>query len=188
MDAAPPGYWPGVAEGCGERGRSQACRGPRYRHGTSDAASYDFEKYPGEQITVPEMTSERRDAFLRAPRIAKLATLQSDGSPTIVPVWFEWTGSEALVFTSATSPKVKRIRRDPRVALTVEEPAGLPEAWVTIEGRATLEAGGFTLAERLAVRYYDEVKAAAALATWGKNPEMWVLLRITPTRIRSSAP
>lgn len=135
---------------------------------------------------MPEMTPEQRDAFLREPRIAKLATLNADGSPTIVPVWFEWTGSDALVFTSETSPKVKRIRRDPRVALSVEQPLGVAEAWVTVEGRAAIEPGGFALAERLAPRYYDAAKTATALASWGKKPEQWVLLRITPTRIRSS--
>lgn len=135
---------------------------------------------------MAEMTPENRDAFLREPRIAKLATLTSDGSPTIVPVWFEWTGSEALVFTSETSAKVRRIRRDPRVALSVEEPVGVAEAWVTIEGRASIEPGGFALAERLAPRYYDEAKTAAALSSWGKTPEQWVLLRISATHIRSS--
>jgi len=135
---------------------------------------------------MPEMTPEQRDAFLREPRIAKLATLNADGSPTIVPVWFEWTGSEALMFTSEMSPKVKRIRRDPRVALSVEQPVGVAEAWVTVEGHAAIEPGGFALAERLAPHYYDAAKTAAALTSWGKKPGQWVLLRITPTRIRSS--
>ncbi|MGH2633069.1 MAG: pyridoxamine 5'-phosphate oxidase family protein [Tepidiformaceae bacterium] len=49
---------------------------------------------------MTEMTNDERDAFLHEARIAKLATLQSDGSPTIVPVWFEWDGETASVFTS----------------------------------------------------------------------------------------
>lgn len=135
------------------------------------------------------MTPGQRDAFLRETRIAKLATLREDGSPTIVPVWFEWDGAEALVFTHDSSAKIRRIERDPRVSLGVEEPVGVPEAWVTIEGTATIEReGGFALAQRLAARYYSPDRAAEALAEWEKLASHWVVLRITPGHIRSSAP
>ena len=135
---------------------------------------------------MAKMTGPELDAFLRETRIAKLATLNADGSPTVVPVWFEWDGATATVFTEGTSPKVKRIRRDPRVALSVEEPVGVPERWVTIEGIAVVESeGGFALAQRLAPRYYTRERASAALAEWGRAADSWVVLRITPQRIRS---
>ncbi len=73
---------------------------------------------------MASMTPSDRDAFLRETRIAKLAYLQAEGQPTIVPVWFEWDGSVARVFTSRTSPKAKRLAEDPRIALSVEEPVG----------------------------------------------------------------
>lgn len=132
------------------------------------------------------MTPEQTDAFLRETRIAKLATLNSDGSPTVVPVWFDWDGATATIFTERKSPKVKRILADPRVALSVEEGVGVAEAWATIEGTAAIEdEGGFALAQRLAPRYYTPEKSAAALAQWGRVADSWVVLRITPTRIRS---
>lgn len=135
---------------------------------------------------MPEMTTAQRDAFLRETRIAKLATLNADGAPTIVPVWFEWDGSTATVFTGRTSPKVRRIQGDPRVALSVEEGVGVPEAWVTIEGTAAIEdEGGYTLAERLAQRYYEEPRRSEALTEWGQLRDNFVVLRITPTRIRT---
>jgi PPOX class probable F420-dependent enzyme len=131
------------------------------------------------------VTPERRDAFLRETRIAKLATLNADGSPNVVPVWFEWDGQTAVLFTSRTSSKVKRIARDARVALSVEEPVGVSEAWVTIEGVATIEPGGMELARRLAARYYSPERATAALESWEKQAESWVVVRVTPTRVRS---
>jgi PPOX class probable F420-dependent enzyme len=136
---------------------------------------------------MAEMTAAQRNAFLRQTRIAKLATLNSDGSPNVVPVWFEWDGQTAIVFTERHSPKVKRIRADSRVALSVEEPLGIPEAWVTIEGTAAIEDhGGIDLARRLAPRYYTPERAAEALEKWEPLADSWVILRITPTRIRSS--
>jgi len=139
-------------------------------------------------LAMAQMTPGQRDTFLRETHIAKLATLNADGSPNIVPVWFEWDGAEARVFTLDSSPKVARIRRDNRVALSVEQPVGVPEAWVTIEGTASIEPGGFELAERLAPRYYDPAKAASALEGWASQRDHWVVIRITPTSIRSSAP
>ena len=136
---------------------------------------------------MAEMTREQRDAFLQETRIAKLATLQADGSPTVVPVWFEWDGTTAAVFTSRTSPKIGRMRADPRVALSVEEPVGVSEAWVTIEGTVAIEErGGIELARRLAERYYAPEKFAAVMPGWEQMADDWVVLRITPRRIRSS--
>ena len=135
------------------------------------------------------MTPAQYDAFLRETRIAKLATLNPDGSPTIVPVWFEWDSTEARLFTDRASEKVRRISRDPRVALSVEEGVGIPEAWVTIEGIAAVERdGGIELARRLAARYYTPERATRALASWEKMADRWIVVRVSPTRIRSSAP
>jgi PPOX class probable F420-dependent enzyme len=135
------------------------------------------------------MTDAQIDAFLRETRIAKLATLNADGSPTIVPVWFEWDGKTATLFTHNQTPKLKRIQRDNRVALSVEEPLGVKEAWVTIEGTASIEDhGGIELARRLIVRYYDEARVKEVLPAWEKIAGEWLVVRITPTRIRSSAP
>lgn len=136
---------------------------------------------------MPEMTAAEADAFLRETRIAKLAYLHADGAPTAVPVWFEWDGEVARVFTSRTSPKARRIAVDPRVALTVEEPVGVHERWVTIEGTAAIsETGTVDLLTRLAGRYYDPVQAEQAIVSWTAKPEMWVTLTVTPSRIRSS--
>ncbi|MBE0611904.1 MAG: TIGR03618 family F420-dependent PPOX class oxidoreductase [Dehalococcoidia bacterium] len=136
---------------------------------------------------MPEMTASEADEFLRETRIAKLAYLHAGGAPTIVPVWFEWDGEVARVFTSRTSPKARRIAADPRVALTVEEPVGVHECWVTIEGTAAVsDAGTVELLKRLARRYYQPVQAEQAITSWTAKPEMWVTLTITPSRIRSS--
>lgn len=135
------------------------------------------------------MTPAQRDAFLRETRIATLVTLHRGGAPTAVPVWFEWDGATARLFTSRSSAKVARVRADGRVCLTVAEPVGVAEAWVTIEGMATVEdEGGMDLARRLASRYYTPDRAAAALASWERMAEEWVVVRITPTRIASARP
>lgn len=135
------------------------------------------------------MTEAQIDAFLRETRIAKIATLNADGSPTVVPVWFEWDGETAAFFTHYKTPKIARIEHDPRIALNVEASLDSLEAWVTIEGTATIEeSGGIELARRLIARYYSAERIAKTLPGWEKMADEWRLIRITPTRIRSSAP
>ena len=132
------------------------------------------------------MTSEAIDTFLRETRIAKLATLNADGSPNIVPVWFDWEGGVARVFTSKTSPKIRRIAADNRVALSVEEGVGAQERWVTIEGTAGVEeSGGLALARKLIDRHYSPERIAETWPSWEKISDEWVVIAITPRRIRS---
>jgi len=130
-----------------------------------------------------------RDAFLKGARIATLSMLTGSGAPAAVPIWYEWDSERARMFTSGGSAKVARIRRDGRVCLTVAEPTGVPEAWVSIEGTASIEEGtGFALAERLAPRYYPPEQAARTLAEWERSATDWVTVVVEPSRIRSSAP
>jgi PPOX class probable F420-dependent enzyme len=132
------------------------------------------------------MTTAALDAFLAETRIAKLATLNADGSPNVVPVWFDWDGSIARVFTSKSSPKIRRIARDQRVALSVEEGVGMKERWVTIEGTGAVEiSGGLALARKLIDRYYSAERIAETWPSWEKMGDEWVVIAITPTRIRS---
>jgi PPOX class probable F420-dependent enzyme len=84
------------------------------------------------------MTVEQVRSFLRAgTRTAKLATVRGDGRPHVVPVWFVLDG-EAVVFTTgAESVKGRSLRRDPRVALCVDEEEP-PFAFVALTGVASL--------------------------------------------------
>lgn len=133
------------------------------------------------------MTPQQRDDFLRETRIAKLVTLRDDGSPTVNPVWFEWDGKSARLFTSRGTGKVKRIAVNPKVALSVETGVGEPEAWVSLEGGAVvLNEGGKELARRLIERYYDDAKIAATWPSWEAGAANFVVVELTPSRIVSS--
>jgi PPOX class probable F420-dependent enzyme len=134
---------------------------------------------------MSRMEKAQLDAFLQQSRIAQFVTLRADGSATTVPVWYEWDGSEARIFTSRGTAKLRNIEGDPRVALAVAEPVGAMEAWVTIEGTATVEEGGIELARRLIVSYYSAERAGEVLPMWEDAAETFVVVRITPVRIES---
>jgi len=94
----------------------------------------------------------------------------------------------ARIFTSRSSRKARRLAEETRVALSVEEPVGVQERWVTIEGTCAIsDEGTVGLIERLTRRYYEPGKAEETIKAWTAQPEMRVTLTVTPVKIRSVA-
>jgi PPOX class probable F420-dependent enzyme len=59
------------------------------------------------------------DEFLHRPNPAVIATLRPDGWPHTVPTWYDWEGGRVLVNMDASRRRLKHLRQDSRVALTV---------------------------------------------------------------------
>jgi PPOX class probable F420-dependent enzyme len=70
---------------------------------------------------------------------AVLTTIRRDGSPQISPVWYYWNGETISISTPNWTAKVKNVRRDPRVAVCVDDP--LSGSYVAISGVADLIEG-----------------------------------------------
>jgi PPOX class probable F420-dependent enzyme len=97
-------------------------------------------------------------AFLDAPQLAVLATLNDDGSAHLTVIWYDRRDDEAIVNTTAPRKKAANIARDPRVSLLV----GGSERYVRLDGDARVVATGADALRDirdLAVRY-DGVAAA----------------------------
>jgi nitroimidazol reductase NimA-like FMN-containing flavoprotein (pyridoxamine 5'-phosphate oxidase superfamily) len=96
-------------------------------------------------------------AFLARPLHGFLTVAGTAQPPQPRPVWFEATADGTVqFFTAPDSPKVRRLSRDPRASLVVAAPVGERERWVSVAGRAVVEAdGGHDLCSRLAARYWD---------------------------------
>jgi PPOX class probable F420-dependent enzyme len=134
------------------------------------------------------MTPEEIRSFLTAgTRTAMLATVRADGRPHLVPVWFVLDGDDIVFNTGGTTIKAANLRRDPRVALAVDD-ATPPFAYVRIEGTATISEEPAALrhwAEAIGGRYMGAEQAAAFGARNGV-PGEW-LVRVRPTRIVGEA-
>ncbi len=137
---------------------------------------------------MASMTPEAREAFLAQARLGFFATLSSDGVPVSIPIWFEWDGQFVRMFTGMSSPKIRRLQRDPRASLVVASALGEKEEWVSFEGTVTIHSeGGLELAERLAKRYWDlsDPARAQTLQTWRDEASHLRLLELKPSKIRS---
>src|SRR3954469_9496365 len=73
-------------------------------------------------------------ALLRAPSTCYLATTMPDGSPQLTQVWVDTDGQYVLINTVEGHQKLRNVRRDPRVPITLIDPAHWERA-VNIRGR-----------------------------------------------------
>ena len=68
------------------------------------------------------MLSDEQKAFLlHGTRTGKLATVRKDGSPHVAPIWFVLDGDTLIFNTGEDTVKGASIRRDPRIALCVDD-------------------------------------------------------------------
>lgn len=134
------------------------------------------------------LSPEALDALLREPIVARLATIDDEGYPYIVPVWTEWDGSAMWLVARARSAYAAHLAARPRVALSIVR-ADVADTRVLILGRAEIVAGPGPLegemeavARRMATRYEgaDGDRYIEESLAWPR-----VLVRIVPDWIRS---
>ena len=136
-------------------------------------------------MQVPESV---RDLIAAGPH-AHLTTLNPDGSPQVTVVWVGIEDDEFVVGHLGVWQKVKNMRRDPRVALSLlgrgKNPLGLQE-YLVIYGRARItEGGAANLLQRLAHIYLGP-NVEYPPAPYRNNPGY--ITRISPTRFAGVGP
>lgn len=70
----------------------------------------------------PVRRHPRAETALRDDPVVWLSSVQTDGRPHLVPVWFHWDGERILAFSKPHARKVGNLRDDPRVMLAVGTP------------------------------------------------------------------
>jgi len=100
---------------------------------------------------------ESARTVLESDALAHLVTLNPDGGPQVSIVWVGLEGDDIVSGHLREQQKLRNIRRDPRVALSLEtgvtNAMGLRE-YLVVHGHATIEEGGGPeLLQRLAHTY-----------------------------------
>jgi PPOX class probable F420-dependent enzyme len=73
--------------------------------------------------SAPRMTRPAgADAALRDDPVVWLSSVQRDGRPHVVPVWFHWDGERIVAFSKPHARKVDNLRDQPQVMLAVGTP------------------------------------------------------------------
>ncbi|MER7764558.1 PPOX class F420-dependent oxidoreductase [Streptomyces sp. NPDC097619] len=134
---------------------------------------------------MASLLSEPVRRLLDASVPAVLATVNGDGSPQTSVVWIGRDGDDLLVSTAEGRLKERNMRRDPRVSVTVYDPAD-PLRYVEVRGTAAVSPDADrALAAALAERYEGP---GAGQEYVDLPPEVVrVVVRITPTRVVGTA-
>ena len=92
--------------------------------------------------------------LLSKPAFAHLATLNSDGSPQVTPVWVDFDGTHVVVNTARGRVKANNLAREPRVALSIADPEN-PYRYLGVQGRVVemTEQGGDAHIDKMAKKY-----------------------------------
>ncbi len=127
--------------------------------------------------------TEAKPFLASGTRTGKLAVVRADGRPHVSPVWFVLDGDDLVLTTWGDSVKGKALRRDPRVALTVDDESP-PYAFVMVEGTVSISEDPDALlhwATVIAARYMGADQAETYGRRNGVPGEL--LVRLTPVRI-----
>ncbi|MCU0271015.1 MAG: PPOX class F420-dependent oxidoreductase [Acidimicrobiales bacterium] len=134
-------------------------------------------------MEIPESARE----VIESGRLAHFVTVNGDGSPHVTIVWVGLDGDEIVIGKLMVDQKVRNIRRDPRVSLSIEaegDQYGM-QHYLVVEGTARIEEGGAPqLLQRLAERY---IGPGVTFPPMPEPPDGFVI-RVTPTTVRGMGP
>jgi PPOX class probable F420-dependent enzyme len=135
-------------------------------------------------IELPEPARE----LLESDAVATIVTLDEDGGPQITSAWVGPDGDEIVFATMPDQRKLRNLRRDPRVAISV--PSGTTNAWglqeyLVVYGTARVTEGGAPeMLQELAHTYLGPDVVFPGMP----DPPPGFVTRVTPERIGGVGP
>jgi len=119
--------------------------------------------------------------ILQKKAFANLATVNADGSPQVTPVWIDYDGTHIRFNTAKGRLKDKNLRRNPTVALSVQDPDN-PYRYLQVRGRVAdvTESGADAHIDSLAKKYLGKDKYP-----FRQPGEVRVIFKITPDRVQT---
>ena len=135
------------------------------------------------------MTPDEMHAFLDEGRDLQVASINADGTPHLVTMWYLRDGEDLLFWTYAKSQKVVNVRRDPRATVLVATGEKYEELkGVSINGSTTViddldEVLAF--GEKVYEKYWgpiDNDLVREGVRTMGAKR---VVVRVTPVKTTS---
>ena len=133
-----------------------------------------------------QLADGKIQAFLGTREVVVLAMVGPDGAPQAAPMWFVHTPNALVMISVDGLPKIRSLKRDPRVAVAAETTTqeGAIRG-LSITGRVEFLAESDErrqLVERFLQKYHPRLEGL-----WRSRvmPGNRVMFRITPERVRS---
>src|SRR3954453_1989564 len=129
---------------------------------------------------MAEEIEGRARELLEAPNFCNVATIRSDGTPHVTPVWVDVEDDLVVLNSAEGRAWPKNLRRDPRATLTVQNLEN-PYEYVTLRGRVAEDTheGADDHIDRMAKKYLGKDEYP-----YRQPGEERVIFRIRPDRVR----
>ena len=135
-------------------------------------------------IPLPEAAR----ALLESDAVAHVVTLDKDGGPQVTAAWVGLDGDEIIFATLPDQRKLRNLRRDPRIALSIPSTTtnewGLLEYLVVCGTARVTEGGAAEVLQRLAYTYLGPDVVFPPVP----NPPPGYVTRITAERLGGVGP
>lgn len=131
---------------------------------------------------------EAARALIESAAVAHVVTIDPDGSPHVTAAWVGLDGDEVVLATLSDQRKLRNLRRDPRIALSI--PSTTTNAWglleyLVVHGTARVTEGGAPeMLQRLAHTYLGPDVVFPAMP----DPPPGFVTRIAPERLSGVGP
>ena len=124
---------------------------------------------------------QQQEQFLEQPFVGVATTLRDDGSPHNTAVWVDVENGTVSFNTAVGRAKERHLRKNPRVALTIVDPAD-PYKWVSLSGQAELTTDGADpQIDKLAKKYLGKDEYP-----WRNPSEQRIKVRITAEKVEAT--
>jgi len=132
---------------------------------------------------MPALSKQGLEDFLSKGNIAKIATIDENGSPYITPVWYEWDGKSLYIIARDKSKYLANVRKNSNIAICIDISTA-PYTRVTAQGKARILSNfdWVPMGKRMTVRYLGESGLAYLDETLNRER---TVIRIDPTSLQS---
>jgi len=122
-------------------------------------------------------------ALLELTVYGHVVTRNRDGTPQVTMVWVEADGGDLLFNTAEGRQKVRNLRRDPQIIVSVHDIEN-PQQYLLVQGTATISSeGADAQVDRLAKKYLG-----VDSYPWRGRGEQRRMVRVAIERIGGSGP
>jgi nitroimidazol reductase NimA-like FMN-containing flavoprotein (pyridoxamine 5'-phosphate oxidase superfamily) len=98
---------------------------------------YEMANRPG-YPQMPPFNQQEAEIFLKNQHVARIGTLNDDGTVHLAPIYYKYQDGEFMLATQVASRKIRNIQRNPKVTLLVDV-LTTPYQSVTAYGIASLD-------------------------------------------------
>jgi PPOX class probable F420-dependent enzyme len=131
-------------------------------------------------MTMAAIPEKYRDLFTKK-AFAHVATVGANGAPQVTPVWVDYDGTHVRFGTARGRVKDKNLQRNPRVALSIQDPEN-PYRYIQVRGRVVemSEKGADDHIDALTRKYLGQDKYP-----YRRPGEVRVMVKVLPESVQA---